>query len=160
MTNHFFKNMGPFNIEELLKSIDIISLNNLKNKKISDIKELNTATAYDITFFHSKKYESLASKTNASSCITTKKLAHILPKTCFSVIVENVLLTTAKITNIFYPDAVTDNFDTNVSNINETSLLNKNSHKSVQTTNINILTSRNHYDFLMFFCPVDQKQIT
>jgi UDP-3-O-[3-hydroxymyristoyl] glucosamine N-acyltransferase len=122
MTNHFFKNMGPFNIEELLKSIDIISLNNLKNKKISDIKELNTATAYDITFFHSKKYESLASKTNASSCITTKKLAHILPKTCFSVIVENVLLTTAKITNIFYPDAVTDNFDTNVSNINETSL--------------------------------------
>ena len=122
MSNQFFKKSGPFNIDELLKMNDIINTSNLKNTKILDIKDLTIANEHNITFFHSKKYESIASKTNASFCITTKNLAHILPKTCLAIIVENVLIATAKITNTFYPDAVNDNFDQNISNIDETSL--------------------------------------
>ena len=36
---------------------------------------------------------------------------HICQKTCKPIIVDNVLIATAKITKIFYPDAVNDNFD-------------------------------------------------
>ena len=122
MSNQFFKKSGPFNIDELLKINDIINTSNLKNTKILDIKDLTIANEHNITFFHSKKYESIASKTNASFCITTKNLAHILPNRCCVIIVDNVLIATAKITKIFYPESVTDDFDQNISEINDTVL--------------------------------------
>jgi UDP-3-O-[3-hydroxymyristoyl] glucosamine N-acyltransferase len=122
MTNHFFKNNGPFSIEQLLVHSNILNHDNLKGKEIYNIKDLFEAEQSDITFFHSKKYESIASKTKASFCITTQNLAHLLPKNCLPVIVDNVLIATAKITNTFYPDAINDNFDQKISNINDTSL--------------------------------------
>ena len=122
MTNPFFINKGPFKIEYLLKLSDIFNSGKFKNDKISNIQDLVTAKKNDITFFHLKKYESVASKTNASYCVTTKNLTHILPSSCSPVVVENVLMSTAKITKIFYPDAVTDDFDQNIYNIEKTSL--------------------------------------
>ena len=120
MINIFFKNHGPFNIDILLKLSEVSNNSNSKKIKIFDIKDLISATKNDITFFHSKKYESIALNTKASFCITTKNLAHLLPNNCNKIIVENVLITTAKITKIFYPEAVDDNFDTKVKNINKT----------------------------------------
>jgi UDP-3-O-[3-hydroxymyristoyl] glucosamine N-acyltransferase len=121
MINPFFTNKGPFRIDKLLKLSELKN-NQIFNKiKISDIKDLVSATKNDITFFHSKKYESLASKTNALFCITTKSLEKILPSKCHKIIVENVLMTTAKITKSFYPDAVMDHFDNEVKDINKTS---------------------------------------
>ena len=128
MLNPFFKNKGPFTIEKLLQKLKVSSRNITGKKKVLDIKDLVSANISDITFFHSKKYESLASKTNASYCITTKKLAYILPNTCHSIIVDDVLLSIAKITQIFYPDAVTDDFDQDISDIIETSLKDKIKH--------------------------------
>ena len=122
MINPFFKNKGPFTIDDLLKSSGIVNIDNFKNNEVLDIKDLSLAKENNITFFHSKKYESLASKTSASYCVTTKNLSYILPSTCFAIIVENVLLTIAKITKTFYPDSVTDNFDQNIHNINDTPL--------------------------------------
>ena len=61
------------------------------------IKDLISATKNDITVFHSKKYESYASKTKASFCITTKNLSNILPNKCKKIIVDNVLIATSKI---------------------------------------------------------------
>ena len=122
MINLFFKNRGPFNINDLLKLSDISNTKNFKNSKISDVKDLVSASEYDITFLHSKKYESLAAKTMASYCITNKNLTHILPEKCIAIIVENVLMDTAKITKTFYPESVTDDFDPNISDINTLSL--------------------------------------
>ena len=122
MINPFFKNNGPFYIDVLLKLSSTLNESNFKGIEISDIKELNSANQNDITFFHSKKYEKLASKTNAIYCVTTKNLAHILPNSCFAIIVENVLTSIAKITKVFYPDSVNDDFDQNISNIIETPL--------------------------------------
>ena len=48
----------------------------------------------------------IASKTKASFCITTNNLSRILPKGCVPIIVDNVLISTAKITKIFYPDSI------------------------------------------------------
>tara|TARA_B100000768_G_scaffold168416_1_gene173261 strand:- start:1155 stop:2135 length:981 start_codon:yes stop_codon:yes gene_type:complete len=137
MINLFFKNFGPFKIEKLLKQSDILDNDNLKDKEVSDIKDLFEAKESDVTFFHSKKYESLASNTKASFCVTTKNLAHFLPKKCLPIIVENVLIATAKVTNTFYPDAVTDNFDQNISNIVETPL------DKIVKHGINVLIGKN-----------------
>tara|TARA_B110000438_G_scaffold167572_1_gene160287 strand:- start:5248 stop:6228 length:981 start_codon:yes stop_codon:yes gene_type:complete len=119
MINPFFKNYGPFKIDKLLNLSKTNSAQNVSKINITDIKDLATATKNNISFFHSKKYEFLASKTKASFCITTKNLSHTLPENCQKIIVDNVLITTAKITKIFYPDAVNDDFDSSVKNINK-----------------------------------------
>ena len=120
MINPFFKNYGPFTFQKLLLNSNIDIDTNYSDVEITDIKDLITAKKENITFFHSKKYEVFASKTKAAFCITTKNLSHILPKSCETIIVDNVLITTAKITKIFYPDAVSDDFDDSVLDINET----------------------------------------
>ena len=125
MNNPFFKNKGPFRIDKLLKLSDVENKNNLKDIKVFDIKDLTAAKNHEITFFHSKKYESFASVTKALFCITTTNLSKILPKKCNKIIVDNVLISIAKITKTFYPNSVTDNFDSNVKEINKTSFKKK-----------------------------------
>ena len=125
MTNPFFKNKGPFKIDKLLEFADIKNLQKFKNLKIYDIKDLSMSSSKDITFFHSKKYENLALKTKASFCITSENLKNYLPSKCNKIIVNNVLLATAKITKIFYPDSVTDDYDASVKEITKTSLKKK-----------------------------------
>jgi UDP-3-O-[3-hydroxymyristoyl] glucosamine N-acyltransferase len=143
MINPFFKNKGPFNIDELLKLSSTANISNFKDNEISDIKDLTSACEDNITFFHSKKYENLASKTNATYCVTTKNLAHILPSTCFAIVVENVLITTAKITKVFYPDSVTDDFDENISDIKKTPLAKIVTHGKNVLIGKNVLVGKN-----------------
>ena len=125
MINPFFKNRGPFNIEKLLKLSSITNNRNFKKYIIRDVKDLVTATKNDITFFHSKKYETLASKTKASFCITTKNLSDLLPKNCYKILVDNVLISTSQITKTFYPDSINDDFDKSVKDIKKTSFKKK-----------------------------------
>ena len=105
MLNPFFKNAGPFIIEKLLLDIDIKNKEKFIKDKVYDIKDLGTATNKDFTFLHSKKYSSLASNTKASYCITTESLSKFLPNSCKKIIVENVLLSVAKIKKKFYPNS-------------------------------------------------------
>ena len=117
MINSFFKNNGPFKLEFLLNSIELNKPLPRSNLEINDIRDLSSAKNNEITFFHSKIYQNEASKTKASFCVTTDKLLSCLPKNCTPIIVDNVLLITAKITKIFYPNSVEDNFDNFVDNI-------------------------------------------
>ena len=119
MSNPFFKNTGPHDIKKLLSSIKL-TINNLSDEKINDIKELHSSIKGDITFFHSKKYSEAAKITKASYCITTENLKSFLPNSCNTIISDNVLLHTAQLTKIFYPDSVTDDYDTTVKDINNT----------------------------------------
>jgi len=125
MSNIFFKNHGPYVIEDLLNLSEIENFDNYFNTVVNDITDLVSAEKNIITFFHSKKYASYAAHTKASFCITTKNLIDILPDTCKPLIVENVLIATAKITKIFYPNAVTDNFDIEAKDILVTQFKNK-----------------------------------
>ena len=120
MINPFFKNQGPFEIKNLLKIANIHNKEKFSEISIFDIKDLLTAKKNEITFFHSKKYQVLASKTEASFCVTTKNLSTNLPTNCKPIIVENVLVAIANITKVFYPDSITDNFDPNVVDIEKT----------------------------------------
>ena len=112
--NPFFKNYGPYKIDNILKSNNIENKFDYKSTQVYDVKDLVTSTNHDITFFHSKKYELFASKTNAAFCVTTKQLSPVLPKTCKSIEVNNVLISIAEITKFFYPDSVNDDFDVDV----------------------------------------------
>ena len=119
MNNPFFINHGPFKIESLLYFLDISNIDNFKDDLIQDVKDLNSAKSSDLTFFHSKKYSLVATKTKASYCVTLKSLKEFLPKDCKKIFVDNVLLTMSEITSKFYPDSVNDNFDISVKNIKE-----------------------------------------
>ena len=125
MTNPFFKNFGPINIKDIYRILGFKNINKINKIKIFDVNDLNTASAKDITFLHSNKYASQASITKAAACITTQNLEHILPKKCEKIIVENVLISTAKVTEILYPDSVNDDFDNTVKEISKIKLKNK-----------------------------------
>ena len=124
MTNPFFKNYGPLKLKDIYKVLNI-NKNNTNKTKIFDITDLNSASIKDITFFHSNKYKSQASVTKAAACITTKNLHHILPNKCEKIIVENVLISTAKVTEVLYPDSVNDDFDNSVKEISKIKFKNK-----------------------------------
>ena len=124
MTNPFFKNTGPHNINFLLKTINLKN-ENLPDDKIIDIKDLNSSEKNEITFLHSKKYVDFAKKTKASYCLTTKNFRSFLPNNCKAIITDKVLLHTAQITKIFYPDSITDDYDNTVKDISETEFKNK-----------------------------------
>ena len=128
MSNPFFKNNGPFEINKLLKEINFKTNSLYKNIKVEDIKDLASASKKDITFFHSRKYFELASKTKALFCITTENLKDFLPKFCNKIIVDNVLVSTSKITSFFYPESIVDDFDITVKEIKKTNYKKKVKH--------------------------------
>jgi|TARA_B110000027_G_scaffold106242_1_gene112848 UDP-3-O-[3-hydroxymyristoyl] glucosamine N-acyltransferase len=125
MSNPFFKNNGPFIAFDILKIINVELGKINHNHEIFDIKDLSSSEKNDITFFHSKKYKDIAKNTKASFCITTEILKNDLPKNCKPLIVDNVLVSTSKITSKFYPSSINDNFDNTVTNIAETKFKDK-----------------------------------
>jgi len=125
MSNPFFKNNGPLLLLDILKILKINLKDLTENIELNDIKDLSTSNKSDVTFFHSKKYKEFANKTKASFCITTEPLKNELPTSCVPLIVENVLVSVSKITSMFYPDAVNDNFDNTATYINETNFKDK-----------------------------------
>ena len=125
MSKSFYYNQGPLKILDILKSLNLKDNSFTEDVKVSDIKDLFSANGSDISFLHSKKYKDIAQKTKASFCITTQNLKNELPINCKPLIVENVLVSTAKITALFYPNAINDNFDETVLNISETEFNNK-----------------------------------
>ena len=124
MTNPFFKNAGPYEINDLLK-LTSIKNQSISNEKINDIKDLGSSKKGDITFLHSKKYGEFAKSTNASFCITSESLKLFLPTTCKTIISDKILLDVAKITKKFYPNSVTDDFDNNAEKIEGTQFKDK-----------------------------------
>tara|TARA_A100001011_G_scaffold210081_1_gene218338 strand:- start:671 stop:1651 length:981 start_codon:yes stop_codon:yes gene_type:complete len=137
MSNPFFKNKGPFLILDIFNFLNIKTEPLTADFKVTDIKDLYNSNNSEITFLHSKKYKELASKTKASFCITTDSLKNELPTTCIPLVVENVLLSVSKITSMFYPDAINDDFD------NSTSYIDKTIFKDQVTYGRNVLIGKN-----------------
>ena len=74
MDNPFFKNHGPFKLSVILNQLNLKKNKNNDDLNILDIKDLQNSKSNEITFFHSKKYKTVANNTKASFCITTKNL--------------------------------------------------------------------------------------
>ena len=125
MQNPFFINNGPFKVTDILSVLNLDNVDIDMDRKITDIKDLFTSNTNEITFFHSKKYKDIAKNTKASFCLTTENLKNELPKDCKPIIVENVLVSTSKVTAKFYPESINDNFDDTVNEIKDTKFKDK-----------------------------------
>ena len=112
--NPFFENKGPVSLKLIFDVCNLTSNINDKKIKVYDINNLDLSTNKDITFFHSVKYKDQAEQTKAKFCITTKNLNKYLPNSCTSIIVENVLLSLGRVTKLFYPRSITDDFKINL----------------------------------------------
>ncbi len=117
MKNIFFKKKNNIKINDILFSLDLKAKK--KNYKINDIKELDIASKNDISFFHSIKYVDQLKKTKSKLIITNNKFMKFIPSNVSTIVVRNVLLSVAKVTSLFYPNAYKDNFDNNVKLINK-----------------------------------------
>ena len=143
MSSSFFINTGPHDVNYLLSKCDIKIHEKFSNDNILDIKDLSSASSEMITFFHSKKYASYASKTKATYCLTNKMLSQYLPSSCKKIYVDNVLTATAKITKFFYPDSITDDCDSMVKDISKTTLINKVKHGKNVLIGTNVTIGKN-----------------
>ena len=112
--NIFFESKGPFKLNILFPK------NSVSKIEIKDIKTLDKAGKFDLTFFDSLNYKDLAEKTKASCCITKENLKKYLPKTCESISVKSVLYELANITSKFYPYADLDYPDNSLKKPNKT----------------------------------------
>lgn len=111
--NIFFKKKNNISLKSIC---NLLHINNLSNTKIiiNDIKTLDSANTRDLTFFHSSKYINLIPSIKSNYIITTKKFSKLFSKSKKLLIVKNVLVSVAKITNLFYPDSLEEVFDGNV----------------------------------------------
>ena len=111
--NIFFKKIKKISVNEICKKLKI---KNITKKKIylNDIKTLDAASRYDLTFLHSSKYLKLIPKIKSNFIITSSKFQKYLPKKNIF-LVDNVLLGVASITELFYPDSLNENFNYRVS---------------------------------------------
>ena len=106
--NIFFKKQKHLS---LLKICNELKIKNITKRNIflNDIKTLDDASINDLTFLHSSKYLRLISKIKSNYIITSSKFQKNLPDKNL-LLVENVLLSVAKITELFYPDSLNENF--------------------------------------------------
>jgi len=109
--NLFFKKRKNTYFYDILKNLNIKNKKNYKNILINDIQNLDQAGKNDITFFHSSKYKDLLKVTKSNIIITTSQLSYLLPKSKIKLIVENVLISVAIITEYFYPNSLNDQFE-------------------------------------------------
>ena len=114
MINKFYKKVNDLDLNLIIKKIKIKNkLNSIKKVKINNITTLDQSKKNEVTFFHSVKYLPLIPKIKASYIITSKKFSKFFNKNQKLLIVDNVLLSVAKLTSMFYPDALNDDFESN-----------------------------------------------
>ena len=99
----FFKKKKSYFIGNLFPNIKFIN-----NIKINDIKSLDKSNKFDLSFFDSIKYKSMAAKTAAGACITTKSFEKFIPAKVEKIIVKNVLLELAHVLKKIYSNADID----------------------------------------------------
>jgi len=110
-TNPFFKKRKKTYLYDILKVLNIKNNKTHKNILIKDIKNLNDAIKNDITFFHTAKYKDLLRTTKSDFIITTSQLSNFIQNKKKVIIVNNVLISVAKISEFFYPDSLNDDFE-------------------------------------------------
>lgn len=105
----FFKNAGPFTLNELAEACgarlhDPASA----GKKIKDVAALNKAGADEISFLDNVKYTESFRNTAAGACIAREKYAAEAPPSCALLISENPYYAYALVAAKFYPESAKD----------------------------------------------------
>tara|TARA_B100001996_G_scaffold211620_1_gene162420 strand:- start:525 stop:1511 length:987 start_codon:yes stop_codon:yes gene_type:complete len=136
-SNIFFKKRKKTYLYDILINLNIKNKKNLKNVLIKDIKNLEQAGINDITFFHSSKYKETLSRTKSNFIITNDQLSYLIPKSKNKLIVKNVLLSVAQISEYFYPYSANDKFENQFINLKKSKL-----YKNVEF-GLNVIIGKN-----------------
>ncbi len=118
MIEKFYKKKQNIIINDILKLLKLNKYKGNKKAKVLNVKDVFSAKKNEITFFHKLKYKDQLKRSKASFCIITKNFLNFLPINCNPLIVENVLLSLSKVTNLIYPNSTNDDFDSDLTNIN------------------------------------------
>ena len=104
----FYNKIEKISLNQICK---VLKINNFSKKKIflKDIKTLEDATKSDLTFIHSSKYLKFIPQIKSDFIITSSKFKKYISNKNL-LIVNNVLVCVARITELFYPDSLNDNF--------------------------------------------------
>tara|TARA_Y100000590_G_scaffold424944_1_gene532412 strand:- start:193 stop:1179 length:987 start_codon:yes stop_codon:yes gene_type:complete len=137
ISNPFFKKKNNITLSDICSCVDAEFSQNLKKIIVNDISPLDDASSNDISFFHSTKYLDILKKTNSKYVITNFKYSSLIPKKIMVIKVKNILLSVAKITELFYPKSLNDCFDEKVA------LLNKNNNFKNLKFGKNVLIGKN-----------------
>ena len=86
-----------------------------KDVKINSICDLSTASSKDISFINNMKYLDILKKSHAKYIISNQLFLDKIKNYCYPIIVNNVLNSVYKITELFYPNALNDGVDFSVS---------------------------------------------
>ena len=106
--NIFFNKINKISVKNICQELKIKNISK-KTIFLKDIKTLEEASKNDLTFLHSSKYLELIPKTKSEFIITSSKFKKYIPKKNLFV-VDNILLSVAKITELFYPDSLNEKF--------------------------------------------------
>ena len=109
--NFFFKKRNKIYFFDVLSNLNIKAEKTHINNSISDIQNLEQAKKNDITFFHSLKYKDSLIATKSNFILTNTKLSKHVPSSKVKIIVQNVLLSVAKLTEFFYPNSLEEQFE-------------------------------------------------
>tara|TARA_B100002019_G_scaffold56265_1_gene48348 strand:- start:142 stop:1149 length:1008 start_codon:yes stop_codon:yes gene_type:complete len=107
--NIFYKKLDKISLKKICNELKIPHISK-KNYFLNDIKTLDEADKNDLTFLHSSKYLKLISRVKSNFIITSHKFQKFLNNKNI-LLVDNVLLSVARITELFYPDSLNENFN-------------------------------------------------
>ena len=117
--NRFFVKRNKIYIHDILKFLNIKNKKIRKNIIINDIKNLDQAKKNDITFFHTLKYKDSLKNSNSKFIITSSQLSKHIPNSKIKLIVDNVLVNVAKITEYIYPNSLNDQYENKTINLDK-----------------------------------------
>ena len=112
-------------IRSYLKNKGINVDSNIDNDfLIAGISSISNATDSHITFFNNRKHFNDLKTTQAKGCLINITDIHLLPSTCYPIVVKDPYLSFAYLTNYFYPaDSSNEQIDPS-SSISEDFLIN------------------------------------
>lgn len=132
----FFKNYGPFKLNDLIKKCYYVSKNKYQNNLVTSVANLIDARQNELTFFHSIKYLKDLKLSKASYCLIKKTHANHLPKKIMAIYSTDPLLDFIIISKVFFPDACYDNNDFKI--LSKSQIKNK-----IKTVSQNLLIGKN-----------------
>ena len=110
--NPFFKKNNKIYLSRIYKTLGLKKPK--KDLKINDISDLKSSSYNDISFYNNSNYLELLKKSKVKYVISNEKNFKSIKNYCHPILVKNVLKSVYEIINLFYPEALNDAIDFNL----------------------------------------------
>lgn len=123
----FFKNKGPFSLEEIAKNCDcVLKDEGKKDFKVYNLSDLENCGSGEICSFYDKKAKDKVSKVQAGACITSEEFIPFLNENTIALISANPKASALKLNHMFYDEIKPEAKISKMSDIHSTAKIGKN----------------------------------